>query len=53
MADLGRAALVISFMLALYALVAGTAAAVSRQLRLADSARYAPITVLPKQAIRA
>ena len=43
MADLGRAALVVSFMLALYALVAGTAAAVSRQRRLADSARYALI----------
>src|SRR6516165_3179649 len=44
MADLGRAALVVSFMLALYALVAGTAAAISRQRRLADSARYALIT---------
>src|SRR5215471_8084849 len=43
MADLGRAALVVSFMLALYALVAGTAAAISRQRRLADSARYALI----------
>ena len=43
MADLGRAALVVSFMLALYAMVAGTAAALSRQRRLADSARYALI----------
>jgi cytochrome c-type biogenesis protein CcmF len=40
-ADLGRAALVVSFGLALYALVAGTAAALTRQRRLADSARYA------------
>ena len=43
MADLGRAALIVSFGLALYALVAGTAAAISRQRRLADSARYALI----------
>ena len=43
MADLGRAALVVSFGLALYALVGGTAAAISRQRRLADSARYALI----------
>ena len=43
MADLGRAALVVSFGLALYALVAGTVAAISRQRRLADSARYALI----------
>ncbi len=43
MADLGRAALVVSFGLALYALVAGTAAALTRQRRLADSARYALI----------
>ena len=42
-ADLGRAALVVSFGLALYALVGGTAAALSRQRRLADSARYALI----------
>src|SRR5215467_3374200 len=41
MADLGRAALVVSFGLALYALVGGTAAAITRQRRLADSARYA------------
>src|SRR5579871_1193065 len=43
MADLGRAALVVSFGLALYALFGGTAAAISRQRRLADSARYALI----------
>ena len=43
MADLGRAALVVSFMLALYALVGGTVAAITRQRRLADSARYALI----------
>ena len=33
MADLGRAALVVSFGLALYALVAGTVAAVSKNRR--------------------
>ena len=43
MADLGRAALVVSFGLALYALVGGTAAAITRQRRLAESARYALI----------
>ncbi len=41
MADLGRAALVVSLGLALYALVAGTAAAVTNRRRLADSARNA------------
>jgi len=41
MADLGRAALVVSFGLALYALVAGAAAATTRRRRLADSARLA------------
>src|SRR6478672_9284161 len=41
MADLGRAALVVSFGLALYALVGGTVAAITRQRRLADSARLA------------
>ncbi|HEX4518986.1 MAG TPA: cytochrome c-type biogenesis CcmF C-terminal domain-containing protein [Gaiellaceae bacterium] len=44
MADLGRAALVVSFGLSLYALVAGVTAAISRHRRLADSARYALIT---------
>src|SRR4051812_42575976 len=43
MADLGRAALVVSFGLALYALIAGTTGAVTRQRRLADSARLALI----------
>ena len=41
MADLGRAALVVSFGLALYALVGGSAAAITRHRRLADSARLA------------
>jgi cytochrome c-type biogenesis protein CcmF len=40
-ADLGRAALVVSLGLSLYALVAGTAAAVTHRRRLADSARNA------------
>jgi cytochrome c-type biogenesis protein CcmF len=43
MADLGRAALVISLGLSLYALVAGTAGAVTGRRRLADSARNALI----------
>jgi cytochrome c-type biogenesis protein CcmF len=43
LADLGRAALVVSFGLALYAFIGGTAAALSRQRRLAESARYALI----------
>src|SRR3954471_19624854 len=41
MADLGRAALVTSLALALYAVVAGSAAAHLRRRRLADSARNA------------
>ncbi len=41
MADLGRAALVVSFGLSLYALVAGVTGVLSRHRRLADSARYA------------
>src|SRR6516165_750836 len=41
MADLGRAALVVSFGLALYAVIGGTTAAITRQRRLADSARLA------------
>src|SRR5262245_30840769 len=41
MADLGRAALVVSLGLALYALVAGTIAARTNRRRLADSARNA------------
>src|SRR5688572_22263827 len=43
MADLGRAALVVTLGLVLYALVAGTAAALTRRRRLADSARIALI----------
>ena len=43
MADLGRAALVVSLGLAFYALVAGVTAAVTRRRRLADSARNALI----------
>ena len=43
MPDLGRAALVVSLGLALYALVAGTGAAVTNRRRLADSARNALI----------
>jgi cytochrome c-type biogenesis protein CcmF len=43
MADLGRAALVVSFGLALYALTAGTVAAVTKNRRLGDSARNALI----------
>ena len=41
MAEVGRAALVVSFALALYACVAGTMAALGRERRLADSARNA------------
>src|SRR5579862_1780127 len=41
MADLGRAALVVSFGLALYAACAGTYAALQKRNRLADSARNA------------
>ena len=44
MAEIGRAALIVSFVLALYACVVGIAAARSRQRRLADSARNALIT---------
>jgi cytochrome c-type biogenesis protein CcmF len=43
MAELGRAALVVSFGLAVYALVAGTTAALTNRRRLADSARNALI----------
>src|SRR6188472_1309517 len=41
MADLGRAALVVSLGLAVYALVAGSYAAIYKRRRLADSARNA------------
>src|SRR6266581_3159253 len=53
MADLGRAALVLSLGLALYALVAGTAAAVSNRRRLADSARNALLACFGSTAVAA
>src|SRR5712692_3962266 len=53
MADLGRAALVVSLGLALYALVAGTAAAVSSRRRLADSARKALLACFGSTAVAA
>src|SRR5438093_1143731 len=53
MADLGRAALVVSLGLALYALVAGTAAAVSNRRRLADSARNALLACFCSTAVAA
>jgi cytochrome c-type biogenesis protein CcmF len=53
MADLGRAALVVSFGLALYALVAGTAAALGKQRRLADSARNALVACFGATAVAA
>ncbi len=51
MADLGRAALVVSLGLALYALVAGALAAYSRRRRLAESARNALIGAFASTAI--
>src|SRR5713101_4579581 len=53
MADLGRAALVVSLGLALYALVAGSAAAVSNRRRLADSARNALLACFCSTAVAA
>ena len=53
MADLGRAALVVSFGLALYAVAGGTIAALTRNRRLADSARYALIACFGSTAIAA
>src|SRR6266852_2331706 len=53
MADLGRAALVVSLGLALYALVAGTAAAVGNRRRLADSARNALLACFGSTAVAA
>src|SRR6266851_8142381 len=53
MADLGRAALVVSLGLALYALVAGSAAAVSNRRRLADSARNALLACFGSTAVAA
>src|SRR5580765_3635605 len=51
MADLGRAALVVSLGLSLYALVAGTAAAVTNRRRLADSARNALLACFGSTAV--
>src|SRR5580765_2707660 len=51
MADLGRAALVVSLGLALYALVAGTAAALTNRRRLADSARNALLACFGATAV--
>src|SRR5579885_2301194 len=53
MADLGRAALVVSLGLALYALVAGTAAAPANRRRLADSARNALLACFGSTAVAA
>jgi cytochrome c-type biogenesis protein CcmF len=53
MAELGRAALVVSLGLALYALVAGTAAAAGNRRRLADSARNALLACFGSTAIAA
>jgi cytochrome c-type biogenesis protein CcmF len=52
-ADLGRAALVVSFGLALYAACAGTAAAIAKQRRLADSARNALVACFFSTAVAA
>jgi cytochrome c-type biogenesis protein CcmF len=53
LADLGRAALVVSLGLALYALVAGTMAALGRRRRLADSARNALVACFGSTAVAA
>jgi cytochrome c-type biogenesis protein CcmF len=53
MADLGRAALVVSLGLAVYATCAGTYAAVQKQRRLADSARNALIACFAATVIAA
>src|SRR5581483_6012131 len=53
MADLGRAALVVSLGLALYALLAGTAAARANRRRLADSARNALLGCFGSTAVAA
>ncbi len=53
MADLGRAALFVSLGLALYALVAGTAAATANRRRLADSARNALLACFGSTAVAA
>ena len=53
MADLGRAALVVSLGLALYAAVAGTLAARTNRRRLADSARNALLACFGSTAVAA
>jgi cytochrome c-type biogenesis protein CcmF len=53
MADLGRAALVVSFGLALYAACAGTYAALGKNRRLADSARNALVACFGATAVAA
>src|SRR5215472_4232924 len=53
MAELGRAALVVSLGLAVYALVAGTTAALTNRRRLADSARNALIACFASTAAAA
>jgi cytochrome c-type biogenesis protein CcmF len=51
MADLGRAALVVSLGLAVYALVAGTAGAVTHRRRLSESARNALLVCFCSTAV--
>jgi cytochrome c-type biogenesis protein CcmF len=53
LADLGRAALVVSFGLLLYALVAGSYAAYANRRRLADSARNALLCAFGSTAVAA
>src|SRR3954451_16769950 len=53
MADLGRAALIVSLGLALYATCVGTMAALSKRRRLADSARNALIACFCSTVIAA
>src|SRR5438876_11205711 len=53
MADLGRAALVVSLGLAAYALCAGAAAARTNRRRLADSARNALLACFGSTAVAA
>src|SRR5919202_3504295 len=53
MAELGRAALVVSLGLSVYALVAGAAAALTNRRRLADSARNALLACFGSTAVAA
>src|SRR5579872_6667007 len=53
MADLGRAALVVSLGLALYAFVAGTVGALQKRRRLSDSSRNALVAAFGSTAIAA